>query len=149
MQEWLRNPASLFDIEGQVAIVTGASGAFGALASKVLAGAGARVVLAAGNTKALEEVAADCRALGAEVVTVVRRPQTEADCDAIADAALQAFGAGAGDVAGAVSGGDGRERDRFVADGAGGGRADDRAGHRRPRGADVFGARQVGTSGGV
>lgn len=93
MQGWMRNPAALFDIKGQVAIVTGASGAFGALASKVLAGAGARVVLAAGNGAALEEVAEECRDLGAEVVTVARRPQSAADCDAIAQAALEAFGA--------------------------------------------------------
>ena len=32
------NPLSLFDIKGKTAIVTGASGAFGALAAKVLAG---------------------------------------------------------------------------------------------------------------
>ena len=47
MSEWLKNPSALFDLRGKVAVVTGASGAFGALASKVLAGAGARLVLAA------------------------------------------------------------------------------------------------------
>ena len=47
MESWLSNPASLFDIAGKVAVVTGASGAFGALASQLLAGAGAHVVLAA------------------------------------------------------------------------------------------------------
>lgn len=70
MHEWLSNPASLFDIRGKVADVTGASGAFGALASKVLAGAGAHLVLAAGSADALEAVAADCRALGAQVEAV-------------------------------------------------------------------------------
>jgi len=91
--DWLSNPASLFDVRGKVAVVTGASGAFGALASKVLAGAGAKLVLAAGNETALEETAAACRLLGAEVRTVVRRPSTEADCAAIMDAALQDFDA--------------------------------------------------------
>ena len=43
MSDWLKNPLSLFDITGKVAIVTGASGAFGALAAKVLAGAGAKL----------------------------------------------------------------------------------------------------------
>jgi NAD(P)-dependent dehydrogenase (short-subunit alcohol dehydrogenase family) len=90
--DWLKNPLSLFDIRGKVAVVTGASGAFGALASQVLAGAGARLVLAAGNAKALEETAAACRELGAEVQTVARRPSTEDDCAAIMDAALSAFG---------------------------------------------------------
>jgi len=37
-EDLLKNPLSLFDIRGKTAIVTGASGAFGALASKVLAG---------------------------------------------------------------------------------------------------------------
>ncbi len=44
---FLKNPISLFDIRDKSAIVTAASGAFGALAAKTLAGAGANVVLAA------------------------------------------------------------------------------------------------------
>lgn len=91
--DWLTNPASLFDVRGKVAVVTGASGAFGSLAAKVLAGAGARLVLAAGNEKSMAETAQACRALGAAVHTVARRPGTEADCDAIMDAAIQAYDA--------------------------------------------------------
>lgn len=90
--QWLKNPSALFDIRGKVAVVTGASGSFGSLASAVLAGAGARLVLAAGNAKALEQTAAQCRELGADVRTVQRRPGTEADCDAIMDAAIESFG---------------------------------------------------------
>ena len=90
--DWLKNPASLFDIRGKVAVVTGASGAFGMLAAQVMAGAGARLVLAAGNAKALAEAEAACKALGADVVCVPRRPNTEADCDAIVAAGVQAFG---------------------------------------------------------
>ena len=45
----LDNPLSLFDISGKVAIVTGASGAFGAVAARVLAGAGSKLVLVAGK----------------------------------------------------------------------------------------------------
>jgi NAD(P)-dependent dehydrogenase (short-subunit alcohol dehydrogenase family) len=92
-KDWLKNPLSLFDVRGKVAVITGASGAFGALASQVLAGAGARLVLAAGNVQSLEETASACRELGAEVRTVARRPSTEADCAAMMDAALEAFGA--------------------------------------------------------
>lgn len=92
-KDWLKNPLALFDVRGKVAVVTGASGAFGALASQVLAGAGARLVLAAGNEKALDETDAACRALGADVRTVARRPSAEGDCAAIMDAALEAFGA--------------------------------------------------------
>ena len=50
-EDFLKNPLSLFDIRGKTAIVTGASGAFGALAAKVLAGAGCNLVLAAGINK--------------------------------------------------------------------------------------------------
>ncbi|HSV83554.1 MAG TPA: SDR family oxidoreductase [Ramlibacter sp.] len=93
MNDWLKNPSSLFDVRDKVAVVTGASGAFGSVAAQVLAGAGARLVLAAGNEQALEETAAACRALGAEVKTVARRPNSEADCAAIMDAALLAWDA--------------------------------------------------------
>jgi NAD(P)-dependent dehydrogenase (short-subunit alcohol dehydrogenase family) len=92
MEAWLKNPASLFDVSGKVAIVTGASGAFGALAAQVLAGAGARLALAAGNKGELEKVAALCRELGAEVTTINRRPSTEADCEAITEDTVKAFG---------------------------------------------------------
>lgn len=91
MSDWLKNPLSLFEVRGKVAVITGASGAFGALAAKVLAGAGARLVLAAGNQAALEETAAACRELGADVRTIARRPGSDADCAAIMDLALQAW----------------------------------------------------------
>jgi NAD(P)-dependent dehydrogenase (short-subunit alcohol dehydrogenase family) len=92
MADWLSNPLSLFDIGGKTAIVTGASGAFGALAAKVLAGAGAKVVIAAGNADELKKVGEECRALGAEVDSVQRRPNSEANCEAIVKAAVDRFG---------------------------------------------------------
>ena len=64
-EDFLKNPLSLFDVSGKTAIVTGASGAFGALAAKVLAGAGANVVIAAGNAAELEKVAESARSLAA------------------------------------------------------------------------------------
>jgi NAD(P)-dependent dehydrogenase (short-subunit alcohol dehydrogenase family) len=90
--DFLKNPLSLFDIRGKTAIVTGASGAFGALAAKVLAGAGANVVLAAGNAGELNKVAAECAALGAKVESVKLRPVSEANCEAIVQAAVDRFG---------------------------------------------------------
>jgi NAD(P)-dependent dehydrogenase (short-subunit alcohol dehydrogenase family) len=87
-----RNPLSLFDIKGKTAIVTGASGAFGALASKVLAGAGANLLLAGGNAAEMKKVAAESEKLGAKVATVAKRPNSEANCDAIVDAAVKEFG---------------------------------------------------------
>jgi NAD(P)-dependent dehydrogenase (short-subunit alcohol dehydrogenase family) len=92
MNESLKNPIRLFDIGGKVAIVTGASGAFGTLAARVLAAAGAHLVLAAGKTTELERIAAECRQLGSDVVAVPRRPTTEADCEAIAQAGMDHFG---------------------------------------------------------
>jgi len=92
MSELLKNPARLFDVQGKVAIVTGASGAFGALASRVLAAAGARLVLAAGKAAELEATARECTDLGAEVASVARRPNTEADCEAIMQAGIDRFG---------------------------------------------------------
>lgn len=86
------DPLSLFDVSGKVALVTGASGAFGQVAARALAGAGCRLVLAAGNADALSAIAASCRELGAEVVEVNARPADEATCAQMVDRAVQAFG---------------------------------------------------------
>src|SRR5262249_24355823 len=92
-EDFLKNPLSLFDVSGKTAIVTGASGAFGALAAKVLAGAGANVVIAAGNADELKKVAAECEKLGGGKVEIIaKRPSSEANCAAIVDAAVKKFG---------------------------------------------------------
>jgi len=91
-EDFLKNPLALFDIRGKTAIVTGASGAFGSLAAKVLAGAGANLVLAAGKADELKKVAAECETLGGKVKTVAVRPNTEANCDKIVAAAVETFG---------------------------------------------------------
>ncbi len=91
-EDFLKNPLSLFDVRGKSAIVTGASGAFGALAAKVLAGAGANVVLAASNAAELKKVADACTELGGKAEIVAKRPSSEANCDAIVQAAVDRFG---------------------------------------------------------
>jgi NAD(P)-dependent dehydrogenase (short-subunit alcohol dehydrogenase family) len=91
-EDFLKNPLSLFDVKGKTAIVTGASGAFGALAAKVLAGAGANVVVSAGNAAELKKVAGQCESLGAKVEVVAKRTSSEANCDAIVKAAVDKFG---------------------------------------------------------
>ena len=91
-EDFLKNPLSLFDIRGNTAIVTGATGAFGALAAKVLAAAGANVVLCASKADALQKIAAECERLGGEVEIVARRPSSEAHCDAIVEATVKKFG---------------------------------------------------------
>ncbi len=90
--DFLKNPLSLFDIKSKTAIVTGASGAFGALAAKTLAGAGANVVLAASKIDELKKVAAECDALGGKTAIIAKRPSSEANCDAIVVAAVETFG---------------------------------------------------------
>jgi NAD(P)-dependent dehydrogenase (short-subunit alcohol dehydrogenase family) len=90
--EFLKDPLSLFSVKGKTAIVTGASGAFGALAAKVLAGAGSNVVISAGGAETLKKVAAECEALGGKVEVVAKRTSSEANCDAIVEAAVKRFG---------------------------------------------------------
>ncbi len=90
--DFLKSPASLFDIKGKTAIVTGASGAFGALAAKVLAGAGANVVLAASKEDELKKVAAECEKLGGKAAVIALRPSSESNCDKIVETALDKFG---------------------------------------------------------
>src|SRR5436190_20693956 len=91
-EDFLKNPLSLFDVRGKTAIVTGASGAFGALAAKVLAGAGCNLVIAAGKADELKKVAGECEALGAKVESVAIRPSSEANCDKLVKAAVDKFG---------------------------------------------------------
>src|SRR4051794_15742500 len=87
-----KDPLSLFSVKGKTAIVTGATGALGAVAAKTLAGAGGNVVLTANNAEGLKKIAAACEALGGKVAMVAKRPSTEANCDAIVQAAVDKFG---------------------------------------------------------
>jgi len=91
-EDILENPLSLFEIRGKAAIVTGATGAFGALAAKVLAAAGANVVICASKPDELKKVGAQCEKLGGKVEIVAKRPSSEANCDAIVNAAIAKFG---------------------------------------------------------
>ena len=88
----LKDPLSLFSVKGKTAIVTGATGAFGAVAAKTLAAAGANVVLAASNADGLKKIAADCAKLGGKAEVVAKRPNSEANCDALVKAAVDTFG---------------------------------------------------------
>ncbi len=92
MADFLKDPLSLFSVRDKVAVVTGASGAFGALAAKVLAGAGAKVAAVAGNAAALAETATECRALGGEVLELKARPDSEAACADIVARTVAQFG---------------------------------------------------------
>jgi NAD(P)-dependent dehydrogenase (short-subunit alcohol dehydrogenase family) len=90
--DFLKDPLSLFSVKGKTAIVTGATGAFGAVAAKTLAAAGGNVVIAASNADALQKIAAQCEQLGGKAEAVAKRPSSEANCDALVKAAVDKFG---------------------------------------------------------
>jgi NAD(P)-dependent dehydrogenase (short-subunit alcohol dehydrogenase family) len=92
ISEPLRNPLSLFDVRGKVAVITGASGAFGRACALALASLGGKVCLASGSMSELEALAREVHELGGEPVLVNRRPDSLEDAEAIRDAALTAFG---------------------------------------------------------
>ncbi|MFT3673248.1 SDR family NAD(P)-dependent oxidoreductase [Aestuariivirga sp.] len=87
--DWLKNPLQLFDVKGKVAVITGASGAFGALAARVLAGAGCKLVLTAGKKAELDAIVAEC---GKDAVGVNVRPNSEAACKSIISKSVESFG---------------------------------------------------------
>lgn len=89
---FLNNPLSVFDIKGKVAVVTGASGAFGALAAKILAGSGCKLVLTAGKKSELDAITGECVKMGAEVEALNLRPSSEESCAAIVAAGVKRFG---------------------------------------------------------
>lgn len=91
-EDFLKDPLSLFSVKGKTAIVTGATGAFGALAAKVLCGAGANIVICANNAAGLKKLSAECEALGGGKVHVVaKRPNSEENCATIVNAATDRF----------------------------------------------------------
>ncbi|HEV2570471.1 MAG TPA: SDR family oxidoreductase [Beijerinckiaceae bacterium] len=92
MSDYLKNPLSLFDVKGKVAVITGASGAFGALAAQILANAGCKLVLTAAKKADLDAITKDCIAAGAEVEALNVRPSSEAACEGIVAAAVKRFG---------------------------------------------------------
>jgi short-subunit dehydrogenase len=77
---------------GQVAIVTGASSGIGKALALQLAGQGAKVALAARRADLLEEVAAECRQRGGEALVVPTDVSDEAQCQALVQKTVAAFG---------------------------------------------------------
>ena len=86
------DPRNLFDVSGKTIIITGATGALGGSIARALAAAGANLMLSAGNAEALAQTVTDCRAAGAQVAFLARRPETEADANAIIAHAAETFG---------------------------------------------------------
>ena len=77
---------------GKIVLITGASSGIGAELARQFAAAGARVVLAARDVQKLDEVAAECRTLGADAFVTHVDVSAEASCKACIERAVQHFG---------------------------------------------------------
>jgi NAD(P)-dependent dehydrogenase (short-subunit alcohol dehydrogenase family) len=77
------DPVARFRLDGRTAVVTGASSGIGSRFAEVLAGAGARVVLAARRRERIEELAARLSDAGREALAV--------DCDVTSDEQVRAL----------------------------------------------------------
>lgn len=82
----------LFDFTGLVAVVTGGSRGLGHQMVKALALRGADVVIASRKLANCEAVADECRALGRRALAVSAHVGKWAECDALIEAAYDAFG---------------------------------------------------------
>ena len=81
-----------FDLHGKTALITGASSGLGAHFARVLAAAGARVVLAARRAERLEALVTDLRSQGQEALAVTMDVTDSDSIDAGFQQAEQTFG---------------------------------------------------------
>ncbi|MBG6185048.1 short-subunit dehydrogenase [Arthrobacter sp. CAN_A214] len=77
---------------GAVVVITGASSGIGRATAHAFAKGGARLVLAARSPETLQEVAAECAAHGAQVITVPTDISEESQVETLMRSAVEAFG---------------------------------------------------------
>src|SRR5689334_5208083 len=80
------------ELEGKVAVVTGASRGIGRAIALAYARAGARVVLSSRKQEAVEAVAEEIRVSGGEALAVAAHAARPDDVEAMAARAVEAFG---------------------------------------------------------
>jgi len=79
-------------LAGRVAVVTGGSRGIGAAIARLLAEAGAAVVVSGRDADRLERTAKDLEATGVPIAAVVAYAASREDCDRLVDTAKQRFG---------------------------------------------------------
>jgi len=87
-----QSPLDRFQLDGKVAIVTGASSGLGVAFAHGLAAVGADVVLAARRMERLEAVRGDVEALGRRCLAVRADVASPEDCTRVVQEAMEAFG---------------------------------------------------------
>lgn len=91
MSDNLKTPQELFDIQGKVAIVTGALGSLGRVAVRTLSAAGCKLVICDDKSDELDKFAEELRQLGGELVAVALWPNSAENCAVMVSAAMDAY----------------------------------------------------------
>ena len=81
------------DLNGKIAVITGAASGFGLEAARIAARGGMKIVMADVQPEALDVAGRDVAALGAEVLTHRTDVSKASDVDALGAATMQRFGA--------------------------------------------------------